>query len=234
MLRITFTDLNCLVRQARALADKLYHLFDILHAIPCLKGLDILAKCILQRPAGEHELQSGPEHVARQYMLDTRPIDEISYSGNLMVIADFIHQVALDARNALVRLVLERTIPWVGDELAIARLLMLRWQRQEESNGFDRLDPFIFIFGWFHALSCLASSTFENHRGSAADLGFTHSVLALGRTGFSKNMRRHRPDYHLVKEYLMHEFESRVRGLWLLVAGTHTLDELKAWLEDPT
>ncbi|KAG9084013.1 hypothetical protein FRC06_004273 [Ceratobasidium sp. 370] len=165
---ITFTDLNCPVRQARVLTHKLYHLFDILRAIPCLKGVDILASSILQRPPGEHELQSGPEH------------------------------------------------------------------RQEEPNGFDRLDPFIFIFGWFHALLCLASSIFENHRGSAAGLGFTHSVLALGRTGFSKNMRRNRPDYHLVKEYLMHEFESHVRGLWLLVTGTHSLDELNAWLQDHT
>lgn len=57
---------------------------------------------------------------------------------------------------------------------------------------------------------CLAATIFENHRGSAAGLGFTHSVLVLGRRGFSGNMRSTRPDYHTVKEDLMHEFESRV------------------------
>ncbi|KAG8704364.1 hypothetical protein FRC09_003599 [Ceratobasidium sp. 395] len=232
-LRITFSDLNCPIRQARVLSHKLFHLLDILRAIPGCKNLDILSSPILQRPPGEHELKFGPDYRTRQYMLETRPIDESLYSGNLMVIQDFLRQVALDSGNSLIRLTLERLIPWVGDELTIARLRALQWQRQEECNGYDRLDPFIFIFGWFHALLCLVTSIFENHRGSAAGLGFAHSVLALGRTGFSENMRQHRPDYHTVKEFLMHEFEARIRGLWLWITGTTTLDELKTWIETP-
>ncbi|CAE6421588.1 unnamed protein product [Rhizoctonia solani] len=46
-------------------------------------------------------------------------------------------------------------------------------------------------------------------------------------------MRKKRPDYHTVKEYLTHEFEARVRGLWMKAAEKSSLEELKAWLEDP-
>ncbi|KAG8735748.1 hypothetical protein FRC10_010209 [Ceratobasidium sp. 414] len=38
-LHVTFDDLNCPFRQARILSHKLYHLFDILHAIPQFKNL---------------------------------------------------------------------------------------------------------------------------------------------------------------------------------------------------
>jgi hypothetical protein len=60
-----------------------------------------------------------------------------------------------------------------------------------------------------------------------------HSVLVLSRCGFSQNMRSKRPDYHTVKELLQHEFEVRIRGLWLWVANTTSLTELKDWLEHP-
>ncbi|KAG8751863.1 hypothetical protein FRC11_008920, partial [Ceratobasidium sp. 423] len=42
-----------------------------------------------------------------------------------------------------------------------------------------------------------------------------------------------RPNYHTVKEFLMHEFKARVQGLWLWATGITTLDELKSWIEDP-
>ncbi|KEP46942.1 hypothetical protein V565_174490 [Rhizoctonia solani 123E] len=229
-LRVTFSDLQHPNRQARVLTHKLFHLFDILCAIPGFKDIKILSSSLLQRPSGFHELK---EFITRQFMLGTRPFDESSYVGSIMVIQDFLRQVGLDYGDPLVRLTLERIIPWIGDELTVRRLEMLQWQRQEESNGYDRLDPFIFIFGWFHTLMCLASSMFENHRGTKAGVGFAHSVLVLGRIGFSMNMRQQRPDYHTVKEFLMHEFEARVRGLWLWATGTTTLDELKTWIEDP-
>ncbi|KAF8594259.1 hypothetical protein BDV93DRAFT_565624 [Ceratobasidium sp. AG-I] len=150
-----------------------------------------------------------------------------------MVIMEVLRQTGLDSGDKLVRLALERIIPWIGDELTAARCQGLKLQRQEEGNTYDRLDPFIFIFGWFHTLMCLASSTFENHRGSAAGLGFSHSVLVLSRCGFSENMRSTRPDYHTVKELLQHEFEARVQGLWLWATDTTSLEELREWLECP-
>lgn len=232
-LRITFSNLNCTARLARITTHKLFHLFDILRAIPGLNDLEILSNQLLKRPPGTHEVLFGLDHVTRQYIFDTRPIDESSYSGNLMVIQDFLRQVGLDSSDPLVRLTLERVIAWIGDELTVARLLGLQRQRQEECNGHDRLDPFIFLFGWFHALLCLASSTFENHRGSATGLGFARSTLVLSRNGFSANMRKKRPDYHTVKEFFMHEFEARARELWQWATGTNSLDELKAWIEAP-
>ncbi|CAE6531617.1 unnamed protein product [Rhizoctonia solani] len=232
-LRVTFSDLQHPDRQARVLNHKLFHLFDILRAIPGFKDIKILSSLLLHRSPGFHELKSGIEFITRQFMLGTRPFDESTYVGSIMVIQDFLRQVGLDYGDPLVRLTLERIIPWIGDELTVRRLEMLQWQRQEECNGYDRLDPFIFIFGWFHTLMCLVSSMFENHRGTKAGVGFAHSVLVLGRVGFSMNMRNERPDYHTVKEFLMHEFEARVRGLWLWATGTTSLDELKAWIESP-
>ncbi|KAG8692809.1 hypothetical protein FRC09_010940 [Ceratobasidium sp. 395] len=77
---------------------------------------------------------------------------------------------------------------------------------------------------------CLVHAIFECGRGSLAGVGFIRSVLKLGRAGFSDNMRRKRPDYHNVVEFLMHEFEARVRGFWMWVTGTHSVEELVAWI----
>ncbi|KAG9094064.1 hypothetical protein FRC06_011195 [Ceratobasidium sp. 370] len=232
-LRITAKDIFNAQRQERVLEHKLGHIFDILRAIPCLKGAAALSHHRLQRLPSWHQLKSGPDHVTRQFMLATRPIDESSYSGNLMVIQDIMRQLGFDSGDQLVRLALERIIAWVGDELTISRLRMLKWLRQEEKNAYDRLDPFVPLFGWFHALMCLAFCVFENHRGSIAGLGLARTVNSLQRLGFSVDMRRTRPDYHTVKECLMHDFESRVRDLWLEETGTKTLEELNAWIRDP-
>ncbi|KAF8598909.1 hypothetical protein BDV93DRAFT_450364, partial [Ceratobasidium sp. AG-I] len=210
------------------LSHKLFHLFSILRAIPNFDTVPVLSSPLLKRPPGSHDLLPGSP--TQQYMLGTRPIGETSYSGNLVVIKGVLHQVGFDTEDAIVKLTLKKIIPWVGDELTIARSHGGCDKRPEECNGYDRLDPFIFIFGWFHTLMCLSSTIFENHRGSAAGLGFTHSVLVLNRRGFSENMREKRPDYHTVKEYLMRKFEAHIRGLWLRVTGTTSIDELKAWL----
>ncbi|KAG9103211.1 hypothetical protein FRC06_011751 [Ceratobasidium sp. 370] len=232
--KIIFGDLVSQERQARVQAHKLFHLFDILLAIPGFKQLAILSDPALKCPPGWHDLLASPDSITRQYILGTCPIDELSYTGNLMVIQEVLRQLGLDSGKELMQLALGRKVPWVGDELTVSRLRALQWQRQEENNAYDRLDPFIFLFGWFHTLMILASSIFENHRGSMAGLGFDHIAQVLSRTGFSENMRQTRPDYHSVKEILMHEFESRVRDYWLWVTNTKSLEELKSWLEDPT
>ncbi|KAG9107655.1 hypothetical protein FRC07_008592 [Ceratobasidium sp. 392] len=46
-------------------------------------------------------------------------------------------------------------------------------------------------------------------------------------------MRKSQPNYHTVKECLMHDFESCVRDYWLLETETNTLDELRDWIADP-
>ncbi|CUA73555.1 leucine--tRNA ligase [Rhizoctonia solani] len=227
---IRFNDLTCPLRQARVLSHKLYHLFDILRAIPEFKDIQILSHPKLSRPPGFHDLE---KFISQMHMLRLRPFDESTNAGNIMALRDFLAQLGFNVEDKIIQMTLEMMVPWIGDQLTVARLRGLQWQRQEEPNGYDRLDPFIFIFGWFHGLMCLSSAIFENHRGSAAGLGFLHSVLILCRNGFSNNMRRKRPDYHTVKEYLMHEFEARVRGLWIQGAGKSTLAKLKGWLEDP-
>ncbi|KAG8783702.1 hypothetical protein FRC12_019441 [Ceratobasidium sp. 428] len=189
-LRVRVEDLLDPARQARVLAHKIGHIFAILRAIPCLKGVAILSDPRLQYPPSWHQLESGPGHITEMYMLGTRPIDESSYSGNLMVIQEVMRQLGFDFGDPLVKLALERIVPWIGDELTIARLRMLIWLRQEDPNAYDRLDPFLLVFGWFHALMCLAFSTFENHRGSVAGFGLVRTVHTLQRTGFTMNMRK--------------------------------------------
>ncbi|KAG8753923.1 hypothetical protein FRC12_011370 [Ceratobasidium sp. 428] len=233
-LRVKVEDLLDPVRQTRVLAHKLGHIFAILRAIPCLKGLAILSDPCLQYPPSWHQLKSGPEYITEMYMLGTRPIDESSYSGNLLVIQEAMRQLGFDFGDPLVKLALERIIPWIGDELTIARLRMLIWLRREDKNAYDRLDPLLLVFGWFHAQMCLAFSTFENHRGSVAGFGLARTVHTLQRTGFTMNMRKVRADYHTVKECLMHTCEASIRDCWLEATQTTTLDELKTWMNDPT
>ncbi|CAE6434701.1 unnamed protein product [Rhizoctonia solani] len=176
-----FNDLVCPQRQARVFAHKLFHLFDILRAIPEFKDIPILSHPELFRPPGFHDLEKRMDEM---HMPRVRPYDESTYAGSIQGLRDFLQQLGFNVEDKIIKMTLEMMIPWIGDQLTIARLRGLQWQHQEEPNGYDRLDPFIFIFGWFHALMCLSSAAFENHRGSVAGLGFQHSVLVLCRHGF--------------------------------------------------
>ncbi|KAG8725220.1 hypothetical protein FRC09_005675 [Ceratobasidium sp. 395] len=233
-LTLTLDDLTSTEKQAHIQQHKLFHLLDILRAIPGFKKLKILSDESLQRPPGWHDLTADPDTTTRQYMLGTCSIDESSYSANIMVIQEVMRQLKLDSGDALVDLALRRKVPWEGDEMTVSRLRMLQWQHQEDDNAYDRLDPFIFLFGWFHVLMVLIASIFENHWGSTAGVKFSHKAEVLGRTEFSENMREKQPDYHTVKEILMHEFESRVRSYWLWATGTNLLEELESWLKVPS
>lgn len=126
-LAILFSDITCPMRQERVNSHKLFHILNTLRAIPALKNLQILSGALLTRPPGSHELSS--EHKTRQYMLGTRPIDESSYSGNLMVLREVLHQLGFDTEDAIVKLTLETIIPWIGDDLTVARLRGASWQR---------------------------------------------------------------------------------------------------------
>ncbi|KAG8710472.1 hypothetical protein FRC08_017120 [Ceratobasidium sp. 394] len=205
---LSWSDLSDPQCHARVFSHRLYHLFDILRSIPGISQTGVLADPLLRHPPSWHTLPSGPEHRTQMFMLATRPIDETTYAGNLQVLEDALHQMGLDTGDHLVCLTLERMLAWAGDDMTIQRCRLLQWFRQIERNGRDRLDSFIFIFAWLHALMCLVHAIFECGRGSAAGLGFMRSVLKLGRAGFAENMRKKRPDYHNVVEFLMHEFEA--------------------------
>ncbi|CUA67950.1 E3 ubiquitin-protein ligase listerin [Schizosaccharomyces pombe 972h-] [Rhizoctonia solani] len=79
------------------------------------------------------------------------------------------------------------------------------------------------VIAWIHSFSSLG--------GFMPKCVF---VLSLGRKGFAENMRTTRPDYHTVVELLIHEFNARVRGLWMWGAGVSTLEELVSWIKDPS
>lgn len=230
---LSWTDLSNTDRRSRVFRHRLFHLLDILRSIPGLDQSSILQNHILHRPESWHTLPHGPEHRTKMYMLATKPIDESTYSSNVQVINECLRQLKLDRGDPLVRLTLERMMPWVGDDMTVQRCRHVQWFRQEERNGYDRLDPFIFIFGWFHAQMCLVHSVFECSRGSPAGLGLMRSVLKLGRAGFTEDMHKKRPDYHTVVELLMHDFEARIRSLWMWATGTASLEELIAWVQDP-
>ncbi|KAG8793014.1 hypothetical protein FRC12_004162 [Ceratobasidium sp. 428] len=183
-------------------------LFDILCTIHGFKKLKILASSLLHCLAGQHELASGPEHITKQFMPGTCLIDESSYSENIMVIQEFIQQLGLGSGEPLVNLALNRKVPWAGDELTMPLLRLLQWQRLEENNAYDRLDPFTILLGWLHLLMNLSSAMFEDCWGSMTGLGFAHITEILSCTGVSENMRNSCPHYHTVEELLMHTFEA--------------------------
>ncbi|KAG9081759.1 hypothetical protein FS749_007414 [Ceratobasidium sp. UAMH 11750] len=230
---LSWTDLSDPRRRTRVFSHRLFHLFDILRSIPGVKQTGTLGDLTLHHPPSWHTLPHGLEHRTKMFMLATRPIDESTYAGNMQVLDDALRQLGLDHGDHLVRLVLERMLAWGGDDVTAARCRLLQWFRQIERNGRDRLDPFIFLFGWFHALLCLVRSIFEAGRGTAAGLGFQQSVMRLGRAGFAENMRKARPDYHNVVEFLLHEFEARVRGFWMWVTDTSSLEDLVVWANHP-
>lgn len=75
---------------------------------------------LFDRPASNHQLPTGRQHATCQYMLDTVHIEEVSYEGNIKVIAEWLRQLHFNTADLKKRLALEQFVIWVGDQLTVS------------------------------------------------------------------------------------------------------------------
>ncbi|KAG8702783.1 hypothetical protein FRC09_004533 [Ceratobasidium sp. 395] len=231
--RLCYRDLS---HPAQRLANQtayIYDILDILALIPELAGLDIWKSNKLKRPVGPQQLPSGPEHRMKQYMLPTTNIDESSYSGNSQFVPFTLSQLGFDSEHERMRLVLERLIPWIGDRMTAIRCRMIQAFRQGSINGFSRWDSLIFIFGGLHCMMALSSAILELYRGSNVGATFGADIITLSRTGLQKQSGG-KPDFHTVDEFLKHELEANIRGLFDELTGCSTGESRAEWAKSCT
>jgi hypothetical protein len=150
------------------------------------------------------------------------------------VIQFALNYLKLSTGDSQIKLILERLIPWVGDQATVQRCRGLQHFRTEDRNPYDCLEPFRFIFGLFHCIMALSAGVFEASRGTSSGSTFAHDVIHLSRRGMNTNMNKTRPNSHVVDEFLLHEGEARMRGIFLVETGCDTEEDLLVWIEAHT
>ncbi|EMD36367.1 hypothetical protein CERSUDRAFT_95685 [Gelatoporia subvermispora B] len=176
-------------------------------------------------PPPVFQLATGREHATRQYMLDTMHLDESFYEGNDRVLTDIWRQLKFDTPEKQ-RSLGSSVIPWVGDQLTIARIRGLQTLRYAELNSFDRLEHIEKQPGWLHILMAFEHSLHAQYFSTRASLGLIHAVELLNRKGL------HSPSvqgtfHHHIQELLSHVAEARFRDIWCILGSVSSLADLR-------
>lgn len=125
-------------------------------------------------------------------------------------------------------------IVWVGDQMTAQRCRQDQSFFQECRNSLARWDPFVFVFGGFHTLMTLGTAVLETFRGSSVGPTFGGDIVLLSRVGLEKKKGQKRHDFHDVDEFLHHEAEAHFRGLFGILTGCKSEDEVSQWAETHT
>ncbi|EUC55882.1 hypothetical protein RSOL_142830 [Rhizoctonia solani AG-3 Rhs1AP] len=210
-------------------ASNIHDILDLFQMIPELSSIDWNADK-LKRPIGPKQLPHGPEHCVEQHMVPVVQINESSYSGNSQVVPYAIKKIGLHPIPEQIRLAMNRLFLWVGDQLTAQRCRQLQLMAHASVNAMERMEPFRFIFGGFHMLMALGWSILENFRGSNIGPTFANDIILLSRRNLEKAQAGKRgKDFHAYDEFLLHEIEAHMRGLFMHLTGCDTSEKLTAW-----
>ncbi|KAG9083546.1 hypothetical protein FRC07_013892, partial [Ceratobasidium sp. 392] len=80
----------------------------------------------------------------------------------------------------------------------------------------------------------MAQAMLENHRGSSVGATFGADIITLSRTGLQKVSGQKRLDFHTVEEFLLHELEAHIRGLFNKLTGCETSEARAEWAKNHT
>ncbi|KAG8696910.1 hypothetical protein FRC08_006849 [Ceratobasidium sp. 394] len=220
-------------RLKRLVDYDIYSVISILFSTtPGLEHSELLSHDALQPPPARHVMATGNEHKTEYYMLGTVAVDESSVDGNIQAIQEILRQTNLDSEeNQKILGSGLRTFPAVGDQMTAARVLAAQALRIRDPNGYERLSFLVVVLGWLHVLINLGMSTFEGFRGGDRTMSFSRDIAFLGRTGFTMNMRKKRPDFHTNDEYLRGKLYALVRSLWMEYSGCDSAESLVTWVK---
>lgn len=177
-------------------------------------------------PASEHQLPHGPEHVTKEYVLGTVPINEATYEGTEELISEYMRQLGLTNDEEFKKTALYRVLACIGDQLTVERLRGLSNFRSEDRNGHERMDYALVLFGRFHLLMAWANSLHKQYFGTTSGRGLRHAFSLLGRKGLQSAQIKG-PFYHHLHEGISHVTEARFRAAWMRVGKVKNLAELR-------
>ncbi|KAG9080981.1 hypothetical protein FRC06_005959, partial [Ceratobasidium sp. 370] len=232
--QLSWKDLDTPARHVFNRASATHDVLDHFRLVPGLVGSKLWQSAQLKRPVGPQQLPHGPEHRLEQHMLRTTNIDESAYSGNSQVIPFVLGELKLDSEPARSRLMLERLVPWVGDQMTVQRCQQMQSFWQESINGIAHWEPFMFFFGGFHLLMALGQAILERFRGSNSGPTFADDIIQLSHTGLEKTSGKTRLDFHTVNEFLLQNAEAHFVALFRLLSGCKLEEEATAWAETHT
>ncbi|KAF8597806.1 hypothetical protein BDV93DRAFT_401678, partial [Ceratobasidium sp. AG-I] len=121
-----------------------------LFAIPALKDSPKRVDPLLLELPPVHQLPHGKEHITRQYMLETVPMEEQSYSGNYAVTKRILRQLGIDSDERQFEWARLNEAPCVGDSLTTQRVRMLMRMKAIDCSPLQRMQHLIPVFGWLH------------------------------------------------------------------------------------
>ncbi|KAG8683210.1 hypothetical protein FRC09_016225, partial [Ceratobasidium sp. 395] len=207
------------------------NILGMLFEIPQLAGSLKRDHPVLAKLPPVHQLPVGQEHRTRQYMLETVCQEEASYEGNYALTQEIFRQVRCAEPETHENWALRRRVPVIGDSLTVSRLRMLQFMKAEDLTSLERLEHLILVFGWFHLDMNLVNAIFYHHYGKLSSSGLARDAAISHRAGLKEPTKKNGPQYHIAHEFMQHTTSARIRGLWLWVSGTETLEHLAKWVQ---
>ncbi|KAG8721597.1 hypothetical protein FRC09_007631 [Ceratobasidium sp. 395] len=207
-----------------------YNILASLFRVPGLADSKLLEDRRLQPPAPIDLLPSGEEHCSKQFMLGTVDLDETTYSGCEAVMMEALSQLNHSTPASLRELVRSRQQSWVGDQLSFDRMDALAAMKQLELNTFDRHNWTLRGPGWLHILMNLGRAVYYVSYGTSTGLLFARDVANLHRSGLKAPTKQKGPEYHTLRDALLHILEARYWGLWMWHCGVSKLEDLVEWV----
>ncbi|KAF8600639.1 hypothetical protein BDV93DRAFT_446968 [Ceratobasidium sp. AG-I] len=207
------------------------NVLDILFGIPLLKDSTKRTHALLVGLPPVHQLPYGKEHITRQFMLETVPMEEQSYVGNYAITKEILRQLGIDSDEKLFEWARLNEAACVGDSLTIQRVRMLMRMKAIDSSPLERMQHLIPVFGWLHLDMNLSNGIFYHHYAEGSTSGLARDAAALRRAGLGKPTKKRGPQYHTVDEFLQHTTTARFRELWLWATKCKDVDHLGKWVE---
>lgn len=180
----------------------------------------------LKPPPALDQLPTGTENKTLQYLLGTVDIPESSYEGNARLIDEFLRQLGVDNDERRRKFGMEKTVPWVGDQLTMDRLRGLFRYRAEDENAYNRLDYMAPVFGWFHLEMAYAGSLHKQYYGTTRSRGLQHAFILLQKKGLAKQQIKG-PFHHDLDEAIYHIAEAHFRVDFLELAHVEKISDLR-------
>ncbi|KAH9847961.1 hypothetical protein C2E23DRAFT_871531 [Lenzites betulinus] len=198
----------------RIKAHARYQILQFLLNSPAFTNYTHRNSNLLTSPPPTLLLQSGPDHIAEQWILETVEVDESSYDGTDKLCNDiWLTQMGLGSEDAKRRLGEESLLVWVGDQLTVDRIRGLTRYRYADPNSFSRMEWLEPVFGWFHALMAFANSLHTQYLGTSVGIGLRRAFETLGRKGLVKTETKG-VFWHHLNEALWHVGEGNFLQLW--------------------